>query len=219
MSRDSHNVLSRGFQGSKANDLLLSSLYHFTPPFLQIFGLTIFNFAFLIYAIIQISEIKSAFNELDDHTLDEISLILVAIIPGIISAAGLAYCYLSWHIYRLMGWEVFKRLGADRIMKVSRYSFILTRRDLGWSFALPIVEGIPQLPGLHLSTQIRCVLFYLFLPPVRTACPGSIGYRSKLDKHPHVDIAYVYSLTPTAIPHISSRSYLNITPIACLFGG
>ena len=88
------------------------------PSVLQIFGLTIFNFAFLIYAIIQISEIKSAFNELDDHTLDEISLVLVAIIPGIISVAGLAYCYLSWHIYRLMGWEVFKRLGADRIMKV-----------------------------------------------------------------------------------------------------
>lgn len=104
----------------------------------QIFGLTIFNFAFLCYAIIQISEIKSAFNSLENNSLDQTSVILVSIIPGIISIAGIAYCYLSWHIYRLMGWEVFKKLGADRIMKVrcDRYRFDSTDFFKGLSVSL-----------------------------------------------------------------------------------
>jgi len=84
---------------------------------IQIFGLCVFNAAFLIYAIIQISEIKQAFNVLDDQELDRTSLILVSIIPAIIAVAEAIYCYLSYYIYRLLGWEVFKKIGADRRIK------------------------------------------------------------------------------------------------------
>jgi len=84
---------------------------------IQIFGLCLFNLAFLVYAVIQISEIKDAFESLDNHTLDETSIILVSVIPGIIGTAEVIYCALSWYIYKLLGWQVFKKIGADRAVK------------------------------------------------------------------------------------------------------
>lgn len=70
-----------------------------------------------MYAVIQISEIKDAFESLDNHTLDETSIILVSVIPGIIGTAEVIYCALSWYIYKLLGWQVFKKIGADRAVK------------------------------------------------------------------------------------------------------
>jgi len=84
---------------------------------IQIFGLCFFNAAFLCYAIIQIAEIKQAFTALDNVDLDNASLTLVSVIPGIIAAAEVIYCVLSYYIYRVLGWEVFKKIGADRRIK------------------------------------------------------------------------------------------------------
>ena len=76
-----------------------------------------FNLAFLVYAVIQIQEIKDAFDTLEDNALDATSLVLVSVIPGIIAAAEVVFCTLSWYIYKLIGWQIYKRLGADRAMK------------------------------------------------------------------------------------------------------
>ncbi|CAD6580034.1 MAG: hypothetical protein CYPHOPRED_001062 [Cyphobasidiales sp. Tagirdzhanova-0007] len=84
---------------------------------IQVFGLCIFNLAFLIYAVIQISEIKQAVAGLDDRSLNTASKISVSLIPVIIAVAEIGYCGLSWYIYRLMGWDIFKFLGADRVVK------------------------------------------------------------------------------------------------------
>ena len=70
-----------------------------------------------MYAVIQIQEIKDAFDTLEDNALDATSLVLVSVIPGIIAAAEVVFCILSWYTYKLIGWQIFKRLGADRAMK------------------------------------------------------------------------------------------------------
>ncbi|KAL7009186.1 Vacuolar protein sorting-associated protein 4 [Cystobasidiomycetes sp. EMM_F5] len=83
---------------------------------LQIFGLCIFNAMFLIYAVIQISEIKQAFTVLKNG-MDRPSLVMIMVIPVIIGVAEAIYIGLSYYIYRVLGWEVYKKLGADRSMK------------------------------------------------------------------------------------------------------
>lgn len=102
--------------------------------FLQIFGLCIFNLAFLVYAVIQISEIKDAFFVLDgNNSLDGTSIILVSVIPGIIATAEIIYCALSWYIYKLLGWQIFKKIGADRAVKRMYLNYQGERRAR-WSY-------------------------------------------------------------------------------------
>lgn len=71
---------------------------------------------FLIYAVIQISEIKQAFTVLKNG-MDRPSLVMIMVIPVIIGVAEAIYIGLSYYIYRVLGWEVYKKLGADRSMK------------------------------------------------------------------------------------------------------
>jgi hypothetical protein len=79
---------------------------------LQFIFLTMFNALFLLYAIIQIGEIRSFFK-----TVDSTVQVLTTIIPIVIAVAELAYIGLGWKIYNEFGWKVYKFLGADRRIK------------------------------------------------------------------------------------------------------
>jgi hypothetical protein len=79
---------------------------------------SVFNFLFLIYAIIQIGEIRSSLQPGQTGFLSNIPIsALTTIIPCVISAAEIAYIALGWKIYREFGWKVYKFLGADRQIK------------------------------------------------------------------------------------------------------
>lgn len=78
------------------------------------FLLSIFNALFLLYAIIQITEINAVLLP----TSEGISIhTLAVIIPVVISVAEIAYIALGWRIYTEFGWKVYKFLGADRRIK------------------------------------------------------------------------------------------------------
>ncbi|KAJ6604439.1 hypothetical protein DFH09DRAFT_1354193 [Mycena vulgaris] len=82
---------------------------------LQFICLTIFNALFLVYAIIQISEIR----QLDTSSATgSIPInVLTTTIPIVIAIAEVAYIALGWKIYHEFGWKVYKFLGADRRIK------------------------------------------------------------------------------------------------------
>ncbi|KAJ7042459.1 hypothetical protein C8F04DRAFT_78233 [Mycena alexandri] len=83
---------------------------------LQFIALTIFNALFLVYAIIQISEIR----QLDTGAAIASHIpvnVLTTIIPIVIAIAEVAYIALGWKIYHEFGWKVYKFLGADRRIK------------------------------------------------------------------------------------------------------
>ncbi|KAJ7655037.1 hypothetical protein DFH06DRAFT_1092079 [Mycena polygramma] len=81
---------------------------------LQFICLTIFNALFLVYAVIQISEIR----DLNPSSTAAIPInVLTTIIPIVIAVAELAYIALGWKIYNEFGWDVYKFLGADRRIK------------------------------------------------------------------------------------------------------
>lgn len=84
---------------------------------LQFIFLALFNALFLVYAIVQISEIRQALPT-DATGISHIPIkVLTIIIPIVISVAELVYCALGWKIYMEFGWKVYKFLGADRRIK------------------------------------------------------------------------------------------------------
>ncbi|KAF4606945.1 hypothetical protein EYR38_001000 [Pleurotus pulmonarius] len=86
---------------------------------LQFIALTIFNALFLLYAIIQIFEIRTSSELLPDVTgISDIPInVLTTIIPIVISVAEICYIALGWKIYHEFGWKLYKELGADRRVK------------------------------------------------------------------------------------------------------
>ncbi|KAF8203261.1 hypothetical protein BJ912DRAFT_943417 [Pholiota molesta] len=85
---------------------------------LQFLCLTIFNALFLLYAIIQIKEIRDAMANTSTGGVSNIPIdVLTTIIPIVISIAEIAYIGLGWKIYNEFGWKVYKFLGADRRIK------------------------------------------------------------------------------------------------------
>ncbi|KAF7784746.1 hypothetical protein Agabi119p4_911 [Agaricus bisporus var. burnettii] len=83
---------------------------------LQFIFLTVFNGLLVIYAAIQIGEVRAALSGSD--TDSDIPLnVLTTTIPIVISVAEVFFIGLGWKIYHEFGWKVYKFLGADRNIK------------------------------------------------------------------------------------------------------
>jgi len=85
---------------------------------LQFITLAIFNALFLVYAIIQITEIQQTSNLTGTSGISHIPVsVLTTAIPIVIAMAELIYVGLAWKLYNEFGWKVYKFLGADRRIK------------------------------------------------------------------------------------------------------
>jgi hypothetical protein len=85
---------------------------------LQFTALTGFNFLFLVYAVIQINEIRHSLLPGPTGVLSDIPIsVLTTVLPCVIAVAEIAYIALGWKIYQEFGWKVYKFLGADRQIK------------------------------------------------------------------------------------------------------
>jgi hypothetical protein len=87
---------------------------------LQFIFLIAFNALFLVYAVIQITEVKesgiSDAKEVSQRLPVSLETLTV-IIPVVIGLAEAAFIALGWKIYNEFGWKVYKYIGADRRMK------------------------------------------------------------------------------------------------------
>ncbi|THV07568.1 hypothetical protein K435DRAFT_741900 [Dendrothele bispora CBS 962.96] len=106
-------VLAHVFQFALAVDAV------YARNTLQFMFLIMFNALFLVYAIIQIGEVKEAVQDANSGTgiLSIPINVLTTIIPVVIAVAELAYIALGWQIHNEFGWKVYKFLGADRRIK------------------------------------------------------------------------------------------------------
>lgn len=85
---------------------------------IQLIGLCGFNLAFLVYAGIQVPEIREI-ESLQSITNTDASTptIILLIIPVCISISQAAFIYLTWHLFKEFGWQIYKQIGADRKIK------------------------------------------------------------------------------------------------------
>jgi len=84
---------------------------------LQFLLLAVFNALFLVYAVIQIKEIRDALSNATTGVSIVPVNVLTTVIPIVISVSEIAYIGLGWKIYHEFGWKVYKFLGADRRIK------------------------------------------------------------------------------------------------------
>ncbi|KZP32210.1 hypothetical protein FIBSPDRAFT_916440 [Athelia psychrophila] len=104
-------ALAHAFQFAMAVDAV------YARNTLQFMALAIFNALFLLYAVIQITEIKAIGADLKTGISHIPVGTLTTIIPIVIAVAELIYIGLAWKIYHEFGWKVYKFLGADRRIK------------------------------------------------------------------------------------------------------
>lgn len=76
-----------------------------------------FNGLLIIYAAIQIGEVRAALTP-DNFASYKIPIdVLTTTIPIVLSVAEILFIALGWKIYNEFGWKVYKFLGADRNIK------------------------------------------------------------------------------------------------------
>lgn len=81
-------------------------------------GLAIFNACFLVYSIIQISEIRQVLGTGVKQGQTVPVQVLTGAIPVVIGCAQLAYLVLGWYLWKEFGWQIYKAIiGADRMLK------------------------------------------------------------------------------------------------------
>lgn len=100
---------------SSARYLLVKKCISKTCPLFS----RVFNALFLLYAIIQSSEVQHSLTNVSSQGgLSHLPVkVLTTALPIVISIAELAYITLAWTIYNEFGWKVYKFLGADRQIK------------------------------------------------------------------------------------------------------
>lgn len=79
---------------------------------IQVLALLLFNTLFIVYSIIQITEINNS-GSINGTALH----VLVWFIPGMIVITEIVYLSTFWSIYKAFGWEIYKKIGADRSHK------------------------------------------------------------------------------------------------------
>lgn len=90
-----------------------------------VFGLVIFNLAFLVYALIQITEIRDVLGDgVIAGTSQTVPVqVLTGAIPVIIGISSLIFAILAYFLWKEFGWQIYKTIGADRRLKRAHLHF------------------------------------------------------------------------------------------------
>lgn len=163
---------------------------------IQVIGLAIFNGLFVIYAGIEIEEIRNilgnttpAANAQTTHNLLTLPLnVLTAIVIAVVAASEIAVVVLTWFIWREFGWRIYRFLGAD--LRIRRFYLQYQIFECICCFSFFFFAGF----GVQVSTRegagrpvtghIQLLLFQPNRPsPVRAARPEQF----RPGVHHHVD--------------------------------
>lgn len=91
---------------------------------IQVIGLCIYHLALMVYAIIQIDQIKEALGPvlINDANVWGTSSALsiepwLIVVPAIIGSSCLLLSYFAYRLYEEFGWTIYKHIGADLAMR------------------------------------------------------------------------------------------------------
>lgn len=84
-----------------------------------VIGAIIFNACFLVYSLIQISEMRSVLGDgVAEGSSQTVPVqVLTGAIPIVIAIAELSFVALGWKLWKEFGWQIYKKIGADRSLK------------------------------------------------------------------------------------------------------
>lgn len=89
---------------------------------IQVIGLCIFNIALLVYASVQMTQIRDAVNKLDskgfiDRTVWDVTRPYLTAVPCIIALGFVLMSVVAWKLYDEFAWMIYKHISADLRMK------------------------------------------------------------------------------------------------------
>lgn len=97
---------------------------------IQVIGLCIYHLALMVYAIIQIDQIKEALGSVlitnEDVWGTSTALSIepwLIVVPAIIGSACLLLSYFAYRLYEEFGWTIYKHIGADLAMRRNYMAF------------------------------------------------------------------------------------------------
>ncbi|GAA5905459.1 hypothetical protein JCM6882_003167 [Rhodosporidiobolus microsporus] len=222
-------ILAHVFQLILAIDALIAK------NIIQVWGILAFNTLFLVYAIVQIHEIRALIE-------GKVLRVLVWFIPGLISLTEVTYLATLWPIWKEFGWSIFKKIGADLrvkrcyawfqvfivILKFDFFFFVAfslqlvllvptqTAAERGLTIAaLPVSVALLVL-GYFAVKREHKILFYSFLTGCAAGCAYFVYklfiiYRDRLE-----DYRLVFkSLTVFAALCLASLIWTTTTVCIC----
>ncbi|KAG0151596.1 hypothetical protein CROQUDRAFT_651011 [Cronartium quercuum f. sp. fusiforme G11] len=148
---------------------------------IQLIGLCWFNFAFLVYAVIQVPEIREIEGTTGSTNVQSSTGLLLAI-PAVIAVSEILFVYLLWYLFREFGWQVYKQIGADRRLKRMFFMYqifiCVLKFDYFFFFAftLQLVLLVPSVGGIEKILTIIALPLTLLLLIV-----GYTGVRKEAD--------------------------------------
>lgn len=151
---------------------------------IQVIGLCIYNYALLIYAGIQMTQINDAqhllasLKDIKLTTWAAVKPFLIAI-PCVIAIGSLAMSFVARKLYDEFAWTIYKHISADVKMK---------RRYLTYQVcdAANRSHNIPNnSPDLHCSSEIRFLLLYWLHHSISCHCCLEDERRIRLDNCCH----------------------------------
>lgn len=89
---------------------------------IQVIGITLYNIGLLIYAAVQINQIKDAVNALSGHNEIDKNVWLstkpyLIAIPGVLAFGTVCLSIIAWKLYDEFAWTIYKHISADLRMK------------------------------------------------------------------------------------------------------
>lgn len=84
-----------------------------------VIGSIIFNACFLVYSLIQISEMRTVLGDgVAQGSSQTVPVqVLTGAIPIVIALAEISFVVLGWKLWKEFGWQIYKKIGADRSLK------------------------------------------------------------------------------------------------------
>ena len=147
---------------------------------IQVIGLCMYNYALLMYAAIQMTQINDAANALRSKALIEPTVwsaerpFLIAI-PCVIAVGSLAMSFVARRLYDEFAWTIYKHISADLKMKRRYLTY-----QVSVSFQTNRISA--DCEDLHHRPQIRLFLLHRLYHPIPRDC-GQPDQRRILSDH------------------------------------
>ncbi|MBW0554341.1 hypothetical protein O181_094056 [Austropuccinia psidii MF-1] len=128
---------------------------------IQLIGLCAFNLAILTYAIIQIPEIKKIQTPSSHSITNSLSSILLIGIPAWIGLAQIFFVYLTWHLFKEFGWQIYKQIGADRKIKkiYLMYQIYICLLKFDYFFFIAFsLQLVLLVPSVHHAEKVLTII-------------------------------------------------------------